>query len=171
MGPSLCDGTGMGRLLLLLFILVPAIELILLIELGRLIGTLETLALIAITGVLGASLARYQGLEVLRQLRSEVAVGHLPAGPIVDGILILLAGALLITPGVLTDAFGFLCLIPLTRKIVKDFLRRRLERAVREGRVRVSMQFGEPKTQSPEDRVYDVRPKSDGVDSNAEPSS
>lgn len=129
--------------LLLLFISVPAVELAFLIELGRQIGTLATLGLIGVTGMLGAFLARRQGLGVLRQVRAEMAAGRLPAGSIVDGIIILLAGALLITPGILTDAVGFLCLIPASRKIIKTALWRRLERAVRDGQVRVSVHRGE----------------------------
>ncbi len=121
--------------LLLLFILVPVVELFLLIELGKLIGTLATLALIAFTGTLGAFLARRQGMGVLRQAQAEMAAGKLPAGSIVDGVIILLAGAVIITPGILTDALGFLCLIPPTRRMIKTALWRRLERVAHDGRV------------------------------------
>jgi UPF0716 protein FxsA len=126
----------MGQLLLL-FILVPAIELVLLIEVGSRIGTLATLGLIAITGLIGASLARQQGLRVLRQVQDEIAGGRVPTSSLVDGLIILVAGALLITPGILTDAFGFLCLIPACRGLMKSALRKRFERALREGRVQV----------------------------------
>ena len=119
--------------LLFLFILVPAVELALLIEIGSRIGTLATLGLIAATGLLGASLARYQGLGVLKQIRAEAAAGRIPSGAMVDGVMILLAGAVLITPGILTDAFGFLCLVPATRRVIKDWLWQRLKRAVSEG--------------------------------------
>jgi len=124
----------MGRLLLL-FILVPAVELALLIEVGKVIGTPGTLAVIVLTGAVGASLARRQGLRVVRDLQTESAAGRLPADSLMDGAIILLAGALLITPGILTDVFGFLCLVPATRALVKRELRRRFELAVREGRV------------------------------------
>jgi len=128
----------MGKLFLL-FIVVPAVELALLIELGQHIGTLATLGLIAATGALGAFLARLQGLGVLRQMQRELAAGRLPASSIVDGVIILLAGGLLITPGILTDSFGFLCLVPAFRRVVKRALWQRLTRAVREGRVNVTM--------------------------------
>ncbi len=127
--------------LLLLFILVPAVELALLIEVGRHIGTLATLALIACTGALGAFLARRQGLRTLQQVRSELSAGGLPAGPIVDGVIILLAAALLLTPGILTDALGFLCLAPAFRTVVKKTLWVRLMRAVREGRSSVTVRY------------------------------
>lgn len=123
--------------LLLLFIVIPAVELALLIEIGSRIGTLNTLALIVLTGVIGAALARYQGLQVLYQVRSDMNEGRLPAGALVDGIIILIAGALLVTPGVLTDAFGFLCLVPGFRGLVKRELRRRFEHAARESQVHV----------------------------------
>jgi UPF0716 protein FxsA len=99
------------RKLLLLFILVPALELALLIELGGRLGTLPTLLLLVLTGLLGAYLARRQGLGALRAAQEQMQRGELPAGPIVDGILILVAAVLLITPGVLTDGLGFLLLV------------------------------------------------------------
>jgi UPF0716 protein FxsA len=126
----------MGRLLLL-FIALPAIELGLLIEIGQRMGTLETLALIVVTGVVGAAMARNQGLRVLARVQQQLGRGEMPGDSLVDGLMILIASALLVTPGVLTDAFGFLCLIPAFRSIVKRDLVRRFERAVLENRVRV----------------------------------
>ena len=124
----------MGRLLLL-FIVLPAVELALLLEIGRRIGTLETLALIVVTGAVGAAMARSQGLRVLSRVREQVAAGEMPASSLLDGVLILLAAALLVTPGVLTDAFGFLCLVPGFRTLVRRELMRRIERAVEAGHV------------------------------------
>lgn len=158
---------SMGRLLLL-FVALPAVELALLIELGSRFGTWHTLALIVITGVVGASLARGQGLSVVRQIQSEVAQGRLPAGSLIDGVMILIAGALLVTPGILTDSFGFLCLVPAFRSAAKRTLLRRLEKAVQENRVHVSMNFTEgqgeagPTPSSPPPDVIDAewrRPK------------
>ena len=133
--------------LLLLFILVPATELALLIEVGSRIGTATTLLLIVATGVLGASLASRQGLGVLRQIERETAAGRMPGGAIVDGVLILVAGLVLMTPGFLTDVVGFLCLVPATRRVIRRAVGRRLQRAAREGRARV---------------VVDVRPRPPG---------
>jgi UPF0716 protein FxsA len=115
----------MGKLLLL-FILVPIVELIILIQLGGLIGLWPTIGLIVVTGAAGASLARWQGLSVLRQIQLEMTAGKLPAGSLVDGVIILIAAALLVTPGLLTDIFGFLCLVPGFRQIMKRMLKRRL---------------------------------------------
>jgi len=122
-----------GRLLLL-FIVVPVVELVLLIEIGQRVGTFATIALIMGTGVVGASLARQQGISTLARLRKDLADGRLPAEAIVDGVLILVAAAVLITPGVLTDVFGFFCLVPACRRLLK----RRFERAVRQGAVHVT---------------------------------
>jgi UPF0716 protein FxsA len=126
----------MGRLLLL-FIALPAAELALLIEIGQRIGTPLTLGLIVLTGVAGAGLARSQGLRVLADVQTRLARGEMPADSLVDGLMILIASALLVTPGVLTDVFGFLCLIPAFRAVVKRQAMRRFERAVRENRLNV----------------------------------
>ncbi len=131
----------MGKLLLL-FIVVPAVELLLLIELGGLIGPLLTVAVIVITGAAGASLARWQGLSVLRQVQREMAGGQLPAGALVDGVIILIAGALLMTPGFLTDIVGFLLLVPGVRGVVKRALRARFERSIKEGGTNVFLRMG-----------------------------
>ncbi len=130
----------MGRLLLL-FIAVPAVELILLIEIGQRIGTLATIGLIMGTGIVGASLARHQGISTFARLRKDLDDGRLPAEPIVDGVLILIAAAVLITPGVLTDLVGFLCLVPACRRLMKRSLKRRFEHAMREGTAGVTVAF------------------------------
>ncbi len=121
--------------LILLFTLVPALELALLIEVGSRIGTAATIGLIIATGVLGAALARQQGLHVLGRIQAELSEGRLPASSLVDGVIVLIAGALLVTPGILTDVVGFLCLVPGFRSLVKARLRRRFERALLEQRI------------------------------------
>ena len=149
--------------LLLLFIVVPAVELALLVEVGSRIGTLSTLAIIVATGVLGAALARQQGIRTVRAIQDELASGELPAGSLVDGVIILLAGALLITPGILTDAVGFLCLLPKLREAAKRMLQRRFERAIQEQRVHVTTRGFD--ASGPGGPIYDVtpeRPPSDG---------
>ena len=154
----------MGRLLLL-FIAVPVVELILLIEIGQRIGTLATVGLIVGTGIVGASLARQQGISTLARLRREQAEGRLPAEPIVDGVLILVAAAVLITPGVLTDLVGFLCLVPAFRRRLKRVLRRRFERAMREGAGGVTVAFDggvDPPRRSPMKNVTPRGPTGSG---------
>jgi UPF0716 protein FxsA len=123
--------------LLLLFILVPAVELLLLIQMGQWIGTLPTVALIALTGVVGAYLARQQGVQVLRKVQQEIQSGQMPADALLDGAMVLVAGAVLMTPGVLTDALGFLLLIPQSRQLLRKAAWRRIQRMISEGKIQV----------------------------------
>lgn len=102
--------------LLLLFTTVPLVELALLLWIGGRIGVLPTIALILVTGAAGAALARHQGLATWRRFQQALAAGRLPGSELVEGLLILVAGALLLTPGVLTDAVGFLLLVPPARR-------------------------------------------------------
>ena len=108
--------------LLLLFTLVPLVELYLLIRIGGVIGVVPTIAIVVVTGTLGAALARRQGLGVLRRLQEDLAGGRLPTDALMDGLLILVAGAMLLTPGLITDAAGFLLLVPAGRKVVRRAL-------------------------------------------------
>jgi UPF0716 protein FxsA len=105
--------------LLLLFTVVPLVELYLLITIGRMIGVGPTIAIVLGTGILGAWLARWQGLAVLRRVREEMAAGRLPTDALIDGLLILVAAAVLLTPGLLTDTAGFLLLVPASRVVVR----------------------------------------------------
>jgi len=125
--------------LFFLLIALPVAEIALLIAIGRQIGLAATVALLLVSGLLGAFLARRQGLAVVRKVQSEMAAGRVPAGQLVDGVLILLAGVLLILPGVLTDALGFFCLLPAGRTLLKAWLRRRFEAGVRSGRIAVTV--------------------------------
>jgi UPF0716 protein FxsA len=110
-----------GRLLAL-FIVIPFVELFILIRLGQAIDVWWTLAIIIATGYLGATLARRQGRAVLAQLKQQLSAGQIPAAPAVDGVLILVAGAFLITPGLLTDTAGLLLLLPPIRARIRDAL-------------------------------------------------
>lgn len=113
--------------LVLLFTIVPLVELTLLILLAQRISLPLTLLLVVLTGIVGAALARYEGLRCLKRVRDKLAAGELPGDPLVDGLMILVAGALLITPGVLTDLVGFALLLPTFRRIVKRWLKRRFQ--------------------------------------------
>lgn len=129
----------LGRLLLL-FLLTPAIELGLLIQVDKLIGFGPTIGLIVATGIAGSYLARREGVSTWRRLNQRLRAGDLPGTELVDGVIILVAGALLITPGVLTDAIGFLGLVPFTRAFVRRALIRRLQKKMEQGSVQI--QFG-----------------------------
>lgn len=108
--------------LLALFILVPIAELYLFMELGGQIGLPRTLAIIVITGILGAALTKSQGARALMRFRQASAEGRLPHKEVLDGLLILLAGAVLLTPGFLTDTVGFLLLVPPVRALIRGRL-------------------------------------------------
>lgn len=128
--------------LLLLFTLVPLVELYLLIRLGRYIGVGATVAIVIGTGVVGAWLTRMQGLRVLRELRQRIESGQMPTGPLIDGLLILVAGAVLLTPGLITDACGFLLLTPRFRAVVHRWIVNALRGRIRgEGPVVLDAQW------------------------------
>jgi UPF0716 protein FxsA len=111
--------------LLLIFITVPLAEILLFIEIGSRIGTIITLLVVALTAVLGASLAHREGLKTWWRIQEKFYGGLMPNEELLDGLLILIAGAVLLTPGFLTDAFGFLLLYPGTRQAVKRWLHRK----------------------------------------------
>jgi UPF0716 protein FxsA len=105
--------------LLFAFTVIPFVELMLLVRLGGTIGFFPTLAICLLTGVVGAALARSQGLSVLRRIQEVSAQGQLPTRELLDGAMILLAGMVLITPGFLTDAFGLFLLTPPGRAVMR----------------------------------------------------
>lgn len=105
--------------LLILFITIPVIELCIFMMLGSKIGIPTTLAIIVITAVLGAWLTKSQGLKALTNYQAALSQGRLPHEEVLDGLLILIAGAVLLTPGFLTDAIGFSLLIPTFRDLIK----------------------------------------------------
>ncbi len=110
---------------ILLFVGVPLVELYLLIEVGSVIGALQTIALCLLTAVIGGALLRYQGLQVMFRDQRSLAQGEVPAIEMFEGVALAAGGALLLTPGFATDVIGFLCLIPWTRRAaVRALLRR-----------------------------------------------
>ncbi len=113
--------------LLLLFTTVPLIELALLVELDRHIGLAATIALVIATAMIGAWLARAEGMRTLARLTKEVQEGRMPTEPLLDGLMIFVAGAVLLTPGLLTDLIGFFLLAPAGRRLVRRAVTKRLE--------------------------------------------
>jgi UPF0716 protein FxsA len=113
------------QILFLLFLLVPLLEIYLLIKVGGIVGALPTVFLVVFTAVLGAGLLRIQGFSTMTRVRNTLAQGGIPAVEMLEGAVLLVAGALLLTPGFFTDAIGFLCLIPPVRRaMIKLALRR-----------------------------------------------
>ncbi len=114
-----------SAVLLLLFIVVPIVELVVIFMVAGAFGWLETAAILITVSVVGAWLVRRAGFSVLRRLQGELGAGRAPTNAIVDGLLILVAGALMLTPGFLTDIVGILLLIPPLRIGVRSLLVRR----------------------------------------------
>ena len=112
--------------LVLLFIVVPIAELAVVIQVGQSIGVWWTIALLIADSILGSILMRHQGRVAWRRLNEALQVGRVPAREVLDGALIMFGGALLLTPGFITDILGLLLLIPPTRAIVRKVLAARL---------------------------------------------
>ena len=128
--------------LFLLFTLVPAIELYLIIRVGSVIGAFNTILIILFTGVLGAYYARQQGFRVVTSIQEKMQHGTVPGEEMVNGAMLLVGGALLITPGFITDFLGFSLIFPPTREAIKVTVKAWLERRIREGKVVVTRQPG-----------------------------
>jgi len=121
--------------LILLFTVVPIIELTLLIKVGQYIGAGYTVGIVVATGITGAYLAKLQGLLTLRRIQEEINQARMPAEKLFDGVLILCSGILLITPGFITDFIGFLGLIPFTRNLFKLWLKRKIQDMIDRGEI------------------------------------
>lgn len=105
------------RFLFLIFIIIPIIEITILINVGEMIGAWYTVGLVLLSAFIGVNMLRYQGLSTLTRAQSKMNAGEIPATEMVEGIILAVGGALLITPGFVTDFFGFCCLIPFTRRL------------------------------------------------------
>ncbi len=118
-------------ILLVLFTVIPAVEIGLFVEIGGRIGALATFAVVLFTGVAGASLARSQGMRVVTEVQGALTGGKMPTDELLEGAFVLFGGALLLTPGFLTDFLGLACLLPPTRKamavVAKRWAARRID--------------------------------------------
>jgi len=118
------------QILLLLFLVIPIVEIYVLLQIGGVLGAVPTVALVVLTAVVGAALMRSQGFRTLARVQNAMAAGEIPAVELIEGAFILVAGALLLTPGFVTDAIGFVFLFPP--------LRVSIIRAVLSGQVRAA---------------------------------
>lgn len=112
-----------------LFIGVPLLDSLMLLFFGRYIGFWTTVALVLLSGFVGAGLAKSQGLRVWRQIQRDLSEGRVPAQGLMDAVIILVAGGMLMAPGFITDVLGLALLVPAVRVPIKVLLRRRIERA------------------------------------------
>ena len=113
-------------ILLLVFLVVPIVELVVIIKVGTAIGVLYTVGLLLLSSIVGSWLMRREGLGVLRRMQAAVAAGRVPGKEMADGFLILLGGALMVAPGFITDILGMLLLLPPVRAVVRAVVRRRI---------------------------------------------
>ncbi|MFP5318723.1 MAG: FxsA family protein [Acidimicrobiia bacterium] len=112
--------------LFLLFLVLPIVELAVIIQVGQVIGVLNTIALLLLVSVIGSWLVKREGLGVWRRFRHQMETGHVPGKEVADGMMIMLAGALLISPGFVTDCVGILLLLPPVRAAIRGTVLRRL---------------------------------------------
>lgn len=122
-----------------LFFVIPIIEIFFLIKVGDTIGVWWTILLVVLTAVIGAGLLRQQGLSTLARFQQNMGQGKLPAQEMVEGILLAVGGALLMTPGFVTDSIGFLCLLPFSRKVIAKNIMARSAQKMKEG---INVQMG-----------------------------
>ena len=124
--------------LFLCFTLIPVVELYLLIKVGTVLGGINTILLVIISGFLGAWLARLEGMNTLVKLRANLQQGLMPAEELLDAVIIFIAGVVLITPGFITDILGLLLLWPVTRNRLKRFLRKKFDELYLQGNINIT---------------------------------
>ena len=129
--------------LFLAFTLVPFIEIYLLIKIGAQVGAFNTILIVILTGLLGASLARREGIKTMTKVRDSLNRGDLPAEEMLDAMLIFVAGVVLLTPGFITDLSGLALLVPKTRYWLKRWLRKKFDEWLKKtnGRGGMSIRF------------------------------
>lgn len=114
------------RLFLLFLLVVPVLEIYMLLKIGATIGVIPTIFSVVATAVIGSWLLRQQGFSTLQRLQQSMAQGTLPAKELIEGPILMVGGALLLTPGFVTDAIGFLCLIPASRQKIVNYVLKHL---------------------------------------------
>ncbi|MFQ5957803.1 MAG: FxsA family protein [Alphaproteobacteria bacterium] len=152
----------MVLLIFLALLGVPLIEIAVFIEVGGRIGLWSTLALIVLTAIVGTALLRQQGLATLSSARATVERGGVPVQEVLDGVCLLVAGALLLTPGFVTDAAGALLLVPAVRRVLQRWA---LDRLMASGRVMMTMGGGDRSSQDGDviDGEYTVERDDDSI--------
>lgn len=123
------------------FVIIPLMELILLIKLGNIIGIWLTLLLVVFTGVAGVILARQQGFLLLYELRRVLDKGEMPGNQLLEGVLLLAGALLLLTPGLITDTAGFLLLLPVTRKAIREIIKESIWHYLKTGKIRLLIRY------------------------------
>ncbi|MAZ48912.1 MAG: FxsA protein [Halobacteriovoraceae bacterium] len=149
--------------LFLLFTVVPALELYLLFKVGGTIGGFNTILLIIATGIIGAALAKTQGLSILAKIQQQLNQGQVPADQIVQGLMVFAGGLLLLTPGIMTDILGFSLVLPGTRHILMIFVKQGLEQSIKNGNFQFQYASHSYSTQSSDFEAPREKPIQPGV--------
>lgn len=116
--------------LFLAFTIIPFVELYILFQLADLTSPLTTLAIVILTGIIGAYIAKKEGLSIFKETQEKLSTGRLPKDTLIEGLCVLIGGILLLTPGILTDIFGFSLLFPVTRVIYREFIKKHFKTKV-----------------------------------------
>ncbi len=151
----------MVPLLIVLFIVVPIAELALIIEIGSLIGVWWTIALLIADSILGALLMRHQGRAAWRRFQAAISEARVPARETIDGVLVISGGALLLTPGFISDFLGLLCLLPPTRAVLRRVLVARFAQRMTRGMTGgpIGRRSGQRPDYDVEGTAHDVEPE------------
>ena len=116
----------MFRVLFVLFIIIPIIEISVLMQVGELLGMWPTIAIVILSAWIGAKYVRQQGLATMQSVQAKMAQGEMPSSEIVTGLMLLVAGVLLVTPGFVTDIFGLSLLIPSVRQVIATYVQKHI---------------------------------------------
>ena len=124
--------------LFLLFSCIPLVELFILLRIGAVIGSANTILLVIITGIVGAYLAQNEGIRTMQKIKHLTSKGEMPADALLDGLLILIAGIVLLTPGIITDFTGLLLLLPLTRRPIREYIKEQIENKLSDSTITIN---------------------------------
>jgi UPF0716 protein FxsA len=125
--------------LFLIFAVVPVIELALLINIGSLIGVLNTVIIVILTATIGAYMVRMEGIGVMYRIQRNMQEGIFPGNELINGMMILIAGAMLLTPGFFTDVLGFLMVFPVSREFIKKIARRYIKKKMSSDEIEIHL--------------------------------
>ncbi|MTI47303.1 FxsA family protein [Sporosalibacterium faouarense] len=123
--------------LILLFTITPIVELYILFQLSGVMGTWSTIGLVLVTGIAGAYLAKSEGRLIISKIKMELNEGRIPGNQLLNGLCVLIGGAFLLTPGLITDILGFCLVIPGIREIFKAFIKRKFKKMIEEGNMNI----------------------------------
>jgi UPF0716 protein FxsA len=157
-------------ILIILFVVIPLTELFILLQVAEIIGGWMTFFLVILTGIAGGVLVRFAGLNTLARIQREWREGHMPADPIIDGLIILVGAAFLLTPGILTDIAGMSTLFPPTRAFYRGLIKKWFNAKVESGQATMHMggygmgSMMDDKDDEVKDDMPEHKPASSGAD-------